>query len=82
MIDSMTQTRIARTLADIAQDHDTEVAILTLSSLQFYANGSTIEDDSKNLFNAWGLGDADTNTGILMLVFRDDREVRCGCTNR
>ncbi len=76
IINSLTEARIATLLADIATQHDTEVAVVTLSSLRFYANDSTIEAYSTELFNQWGLGDDETNKGILLLVFRDDREVR------
>ena len=39
-------------------------------------NGARIEDYAKALFNAWGIGDASRNDGILILVARMDREVR------
>ena len=76
IINSLTENRINELLVEIETDHDTEVAVVTLSSLRFYANDSTIEAYSTELFNRWGLGVADTNKGILLLVFRDDREVR------
>ena len=76
MIDAETEARIDAKLAAIAADHQTEVAIVTLSSLRFYAQDSTIEDYSTELFNRWGLGDADANDGILLLIFRDDGEAR------
>jgi hypothetical protein len=35
-----------------------------------------IESFATNLFNAWGIGDAERNDGVLLLVARDDRLVR------
>lgn len=76
LIDPETETRIVAKLADYADDHDTEVAIVTLSSLRFYDADSTIEAYSTAMFNAYGIGDADANNGILFMVFRDDQELR------
>jgi uncharacterized protein len=76
IVNSITEARINTRLAEYASEHDTEVAVVTLSSLQFYANDSSIEEYSNALFNQWGLGNDETNKGILLLVFRDDREVR------
>lgn len=76
IIDDETESRIAEKLATFASDHDTEVTIVTLSSLRFYAQDSTIDDYATGLFNDWAIGDADANTGILLIVFRDDRELR------
>lgn len=76
IINSLTETRINTLLEEIAVEHGTEVAVVTLSSLRFYASNSTIEDYSTELFNQWGLGTEETNKGILLLVFYEDREVR------
>ena len=76
IINSITEARINTRLAEASSEHDIDVAVVTLSSLRFYATGSTIEEYSTGLFNNWGLGDAETNKGILLLVFREDREVR------
>lgn len=76
IIDSITEKRIVDKLAAINSDHDTEVVVVTLSSLQFYAQDSTIAAYGEGLFNTWGIGDAEANNGILLIVFRDDRELR------
>ncbi|MBU2993415.1 TPM domain-containing protein [Octadecabacter sp. 1_MG-2023] len=76
IIDAGTETRIIEKLADIADGHDTEVVIVTLSSVRFYAQNTDIAEYATNLFNTWGIGDAEANTGILILVFRDDGLMR------
>lgn len=70
------ETRIMEKLAGIEDDHGVEVAIVTLSSVRFYAQDSTIEDYAEGLFNTWGIGSVEDNNGLLLLVFRDDRELR------
>ena len=76
IIDEETEGRVVARLAEIAADHDTEVVVATLSSLRFYAQDSTIEAYLEGLFNSWAIGNAERNDGLMILVFRDDREVR------
>ena len=76
LIDPETEARIVAKLAQYANDYDTEVVIVTLSSLRFYDADSTIEDYSTAMFNDYGIGDAQANNGILFMVFRDDQELR------
>jgi uncharacterized protein len=49
-----------------------QVAVLTVSSL----GGEAIEDFSLRVAEAWGLGQAGTDNGVLLLVAVDDREMR------
>ncbi len=76
MVEEEAEARINDTLANMAAVHGTEAAVVTLSSVRFYAQNATIEDYATGLFNAWEIGDAEANNGLLILVFRDDREVR------
>lgn len=53
------------------------VVIATMGRIADYGSGSqSIEGYGKTLFNHWGIGDAARNDGILILVARDDREMR------
>jgi uncharacterized protein len=36
----------------------------------------TLEAFATALFNHWGVGKAETNDGVMILVFRDDRAMR------
>ncbi|MBT8410657.1 MAG: TPM domain-containing protein [Octadecabacter sp.] len=76
IIDAKTERRVEAKLAEIAKGHDTEVVTPPLSSLRFYAEDSTIGAYSKGLFNRWAIGNAERNDGLMVLVFRADREVR------
>lgn len=75
MIDSITENRLEERLAKLRDDTGVEMTILTLSSVRFYAEDTPVSDYAGALFDSWGIGDAETNDGILMLVFRDDREL-------
>ena len=49
-----------------------QVAVLTVPSLE----GEVLEPFATRVFRAWGLGQADRDNGVLLLVARDDRQVR------
>ena len=76
IVDADTETSINAKIADIFQEHGVEVSIATLSSVRFYAQDTPIEEYATGLFNTWAIGNVDTNDGMLILVFRDDRELR------
>jgi uncharacterized protein len=46
--------------------------VLTIPSLE----GQTVEEVANEVFKAWGLGQAERDNGVLLLVARDDRELR------
>ena len=49
-----------------------EVAVAIVTSLE----GKTVEDYARGLFRAWGIGKADKNNGVLVLVAPNERRVR------
>ena len=49
-----------------------QIAVLTVPSL----GGAVLEEYATRVFRSWGLGDANRNDGVLVLVSRDDREIR------
>ena len=53
-----------------------ELTVLTIETRWAYDPSPSIEAFATGLFNAWGIGDATRNDGILVLVVRDDREMR------
>ena len=53
-----------------------ELTVLTIETRWAYDPSPSIEAFATGLFNAWGIGDAARNDGILILVVRDDREMR------
>ena len=57
------------------------IVVATVSTLR----GRTIEDEAFRLFNSWGIGDARTDRGLLILIAPNERRVRiqvgCGMEN-
>ena len=49
-----------------------QIAILTVPSL----DGENLELWATEVFRSWGLGREDANNGVLLLIARDDREIR------
>lgn len=63
-------------LSDKLREHENrttnQVVVLTLPSLQ----GESIEDFANRVFIEWGLGQADKDNGILMVVVPDEKRMR------
>ncbi len=70
------ETQLDRQLSDLRKDTDIEMTVLTLSRQNTYAPDQTLEEFATGLFNHWGIGDKDANTGILVLVLVQDRAMR------
>lgn len=75
---------LAGELKQLQDEAGIEVSVLTLASRSPYAataaptDGSAdgIAEFSTGLFNEWGIGGAEKNDGILVLLVIDDREIR------
>lgn len=59
-------------LADLERTTGAEVAVATITTL----GGRPLEEYATGLFNTWGIGKADRDNGVLVLVAVDDREMR------
>lgn len=59
------------------QDHRTAIVVASVSSL----GANTIEQVALDTFNTWGIGSANDNRGLLVLVAPAERQVRIevGC---
>ena len=68
--------RLTARLESLYNDHGVEATVLTIDSRNSYGDSVNIESFATDLFNHWGIGDKDRNDGILVLVARDDREMR------
>ncbi len=76
IIDAQTKERLVDQLKSLRQDHDVEATVLTIGSRKTYGDSPSLEYFATGLFNKWGIGNSDRNDGILILVVRDDREMR------
>ncbi|KPN61581.1 uncharacterized protein SAMN04488527_106103 [Aliiroseovarius crassostreae] len=68
--------RLRATLEELREKRGVEFTLVTLKSLADHAYDGPIEPFATGLFNAWGVGDATRNDGVMMLVVRDDRVMR------
>ena len=59
-------------LQSFEQQSGNQIAVVTISAL----GDDTIENYAVALFKEWGIGSKQHDNGILLLVARDDREVR------
>ncbi|MFH0806457.1 MAG: TPM domain-containing protein [Candidatus Brennerbacteria bacterium] len=59
-------------LSTYAEESGNEIAVVTVPSL----GGDPIEDYAVALFDEWGIGDEKMDTGVLLLIARDEREMR------
>lgn len=59
-------------LSDLAKSGSAEIAVVTVKSLE----GISIEEYAVKLFEKWKVGKKGTDNGLLLLIAKDDREVR------
>lgn len=75
IIEDDAEARIVTAVQALADDTGVQATVLTLHTRWGYP-GESLEDFATGLFNAWGIGDAARNDGILVLVLSEDREMR------
>ena len=63
-------------LTTLNRDTGIEMTVVTLASQAAYAPGMEMETFATALFNHWGVGNAQRNDGIMVLVLPDDRAMR------
>ncbi len=74
VLDATEEGRITRLLANTRAETGVQVVVVTVPDLGDGTGG--IEAYAKALFNAWGIGGADRNDGILLLLDTGAREAR------
>ncbi len=70
------ERQLSDRLTRLEQETGVELTVVTLSTQADYAPTLTLEEFATALFNEWGVGKAETNDGVMVLVFRDDRAMR------
>ncbi|ARE38880.1 Beta-propeller domains of methanol dehydrogenase type [Rhodovulum sp. P5] len=76
IIDAPAEDRLRAILRALRSDTGVEMTVLTIGARRDYVEGETLAGFAKTLFNIWGVGDAERNDGILVLVAHDDRAMR------
>ncbi len=72
MVSGSARTKLEEELKSFEQSDSTQLVILTIPSLE----GEPPEDYSIKVVEAWKLGQARKDNGILLLVSKDDRKMR------
>jgi len=72
ILDSASRHDLESLVTGIEKSTGAEIAIVTIDSLE----GITIEEYAVELFEKWGIGKADEDNGLLILVSLMDRKVR------
>jgi uncharacterized protein len=71
VIDAATEAEIDRRLDLLEQQTTSEIAVATVKSL----GGMSSTDYANRLFREWGVGQAKTDNGVLVLIGVDDRDM-------
>lgn len=72
ILDTETEKQLAAKLAFAEKQYGPQMVVVTTPSL----GGRRIEDYSFDLGNAWGVGDAKRDDGLLLVVAPNERRVR------
>ena len=72
MLSAEVEAVLTERLAAHEDSTGNQIAVLTIPSLR----GEVLEPYATEVFRTWGLGDAEANNGVLLLVARDDRKIR------
>jgi uncharacterized protein len=72
MISPAERQRLEQTLLAFEQSDSTQIAVLTIPSLE----GDALEDFSIRTVEAWKIGQKGKDNGVLLLVSKGDRKVR------
>jgi uncharacterized protein len=76
LLDPETELRIETELKAAKRERDLEFTLVTIDSRYDYAGSNDFKEFAFGLFNFWGVGNAERNDGILVLVAKGDREMR------
>lgn len=72
MVYAHTEEQVTALLRSHEEATGNQVAVLIISSLE----DESLEAYANRVFNTWGLGQAEKNNGVLLLIVRDERRVR------
>lgn len=76
LLDAAAEGRIRDHLIELYERTGIEMTVLTIRAMSDYGHDGPIEPFATRLFNTWGIGNAERNDGVLILVARDDRRMR------
>lgn len=72
MISPQVELRLEQALEEFERSDSTQIAILTVDSLE----GESLEEYAMRVASTWGLGQAQSDNGALLLVAKAERKIR------
>lgn len=72
LLNSNTKAQLEKTLYDFEQKTSNQIVVAIFGSL----DGQSLEDFSIRLAEKWKIGGKEKDNGVILLIFRDDRQVR------
>ena len=76
LLDPAAEERVRDRLIALYDHSGVEMTVLTIDNMGMYGHGGPIEPFATGLFNSWGIGNAERNDGVLVLIARYDRNMR------
>lgn len=76
LLDREEERRLREMLEPLRENHGIEFVVVTIHRMSDYGHQGPIEPFATRLFNYWGVGNAERNDGVMMLVSRQDRVMR------
>jgi uncharacterized protein len=73
VIDSATEAQLTKLIVDHIKKTGNQISIVTISSISPY---DYLADYTKDLSNAWGVGEKDKNNGVTIIYSKSLHEVR------
>ena len=73
LLDAATLRFLRERLAQFERDTSNQVVVALFRKLP---EGEALEDFTQRTAEAWGVGQAGRNNGVVLFVFRDDRQIR------
>lgn len=70
------EDRIRGKLQELRRERGIEFTVVTIGLMSDYGHVGEIEPFATGLFNDWGVGNAERNDGVMLLVARYDRKLR------
>ena len=72
MLNDADKNQIIELGRELDQKHGAQIVVVTLDTL----DGADIDQYANELFRAWGIGDGKNNSGVLLLIAKEDRKFR------
>jgi uncharacterized protein len=72
VIDQQTESELNTSLQNLSKEKGIEIAVVTVNDL----DNDTVENFAVKLFEEWGIGNKENDSGILFLIAPNERQVR------